>query len=58
MNYMAKLLLFFTHPQTRSFIMTSNRSYGLCNFLFDVIMTCITAGFWLIWVFVREMRKR
>lgn len=38
--------------------MASNRSYGLCNFLFDVIMTCITAGFWLIWVFVREMRKR
>lgn len=32
--------------------------YGLLNFGFDVFMTIITGGFWLIWVFVREMRKR
>lgn len=32
--------------------------YGLGKFLFDVILTLITGGFWLIWVFVREMRKR
>lgn len=32
------------------------RHYGFGNFLFDVIMTCLTAGLWLIWVFVREMR--
>ena len=25
---------------------------------FDVIMCLLTAGFWLIWVFVREMRNR
>jgi len=36
----------------------SRRHYGLLNFAFDVFMTLITAGFWLIWVFVREMRKR
>jgi len=36
----------------------SARHYGLLNFVFDVFMTLITAGFWLIWVFVREMRKR
>lgn len=32
------------------------RRYGALNFLFDVFMTCITAGFWLIWIFVREMQ--
>jgi hypothetical protein len=34
------------------------RRYGFFNFLFDVILTAITAGFWLIWIFVREMRNR
>lgn len=34
------------------------RKYGCLAFLFDCFMTVITAGFWLIWVFVREMRKR
>jgi len=33
------------------------KKYGFGSFLFDAIMTIITAGFWLIWVFVREMRK-
>jgi hypothetical protein len=32
------------------------KKYGFAKFLFDVVMTCVTAGFWLIWVFVREMR--
>jgi hypothetical protein len=36
----------------------SGKRYGFFNFLFDVILTLITAGFWLIWVFVREMRNR
>jgi len=31
--------------------------YGLLNFGFDVLMTVFTAGFWLIWIFVREMRN-
>ena len=34
----------------------SNRKYGLGNFLMDVILTCLTGGLWLIWIFVREMR--
>ena len=33
------------------------KSYGLFNFLLDVFMTVVTAGFWIIWIFVREMRK-
>lgn len=35
----------------------AGRRYTFFNFLFDVIMTAFTAGFWLIWVFVREVRK-
>lgn len=35
-----------------------SRHYGFFGFLGDVFMTCLTCGFWLIWVFVREMRKR
>lgn len=34
------------------------KRYGLGRFLFDCLMTVLTGGFWLIWVFVREMRKR
>lgn len=40
-------------------IMSNNSSnYGCLNFLFDIFMICITGGLWLIWIFVREMRKR
>lgn len=34
------------------------RRYGLIAFLFDLFMVCITGGFWLIWIFAREMRNR
>lgn len=34
------------------------KPYGFWAFVFDCIMTMITGGLWLIWVFVREMRKR
>jgi hypothetical protein len=34
------------------------KHYGFGSFLFDVFMTVITGGFWLIWIFVREMRNR
>lgn len=33
------------------------RSYGFFKFIFDAGMTILTSGFWLIWVFVREMRR-
>jgi hypothetical protein len=34
-------------------------NYGLGKFIFDcAVLTFLTGGFWLIWVFVREMRKR
>jgi hypothetical protein len=34
------------------------KKYGLFKFLGDILMVCLTAGFWLIWIFVREMRRR
>jgi len=33
------------------------RRYGLFNFLFDVFMVSVTGGLWLIWIFIREMRR-
>lgn len=36
----------------------SRRRYGLLNFTLDVVLTILTGGFWLIWIFVREMRNR
>lgn len=34
------------------------RRYGFWAFLGDCFMTVLTCGFWLIWIFVREMRGR
>lgn len=33
------------------------RRYGFFNFLFDCTMIALTGGFWLIWIFIREMRR-
>lgn len=38
--------------------MSRCRHYGFFNFFVDCFMTVLTAGLWLIWVFVREMRNR
>jgi hypothetical protein len=35
----------------------STKPYGLMKFLGDIFATIFTGGFWLIWIFVREMRK-
>lgn len=40
------------------FYIEEKKTYGCLKFLFDCFMVCITYGFWLIWIFVREMRKR
>lgn len=34
------------------------KKYGFGQFLVDGIMTVFTGGFWLIWIFAREMRNR
>jgi hypothetical protein len=36
----------------------AKKKYRLRNFLFDIVMTAVTGGLWLIWIFVREMRGR
>ena len=33
------------------------RRYGLFNFLLDCILVSMTGGLWLIWIFIREMRR-
>lgn len=35
---------------------TFRRRYGFFSFFWDVFMTFLTCGLWLIWIFVREMR--
>jgi hypothetical protein len=39
-------------------LVVERKHYGFFNFLFDCIMVSLTCGLWLIWIFVREMRKR
>jgi ABC-type enterobactin transport system permease subunit len=34
------------------------KHYGFFKFLVDAVLTVCTGGLWLIWIFVREMRKR
>ena len=33
------------------------RGYGFFHFLWDCFMVLATLGLWLIWIFVREMRR-
>jgi hypothetical protein len=48
---------FFVHSKCEEIRMNS-KEYGFLNFLGDVFMICLTCGFWLVWIFVREMRRR
>lgn len=41
-----------------TYYVKERKRYGLGSFLFDLFMIMITAGFWIIWIFVREMRRR
>lgn len=34
------------------------KRYGVFKFFFDCLLVFITGGLWLIWIFVREMRRR
>lgn len=34
------------------------KKYGFWNFVGDALLTGLTGGLWLIWIFVREMRRR
>ena len=37
--------------------MSQKKPYGLGRFLLDLFLIAITGGLWLIWIFVREMRR-
>jgi hypothetical protein len=37
---------------------TMQHHYGFWKFIGDCLMVGLTGGLWLIWIFVREMRKR
>jgi len=41
----------------RKCIVMSKGSYGLGSFLFDLFMTWITGGIWLLWILFRYMRR-
>ena len=30
--------------------------YGISNFIGDVLLSIVTGGLWLLWVFIREIR--
>lgn len=34
-----------------------NKRYTAGDFLLDCLLVFLTGGLWLIWIFVREMRK-
>jgi hypothetical protein len=40
------------------FVYVQRRRYGFWKFIGDCFMVCFTFGFWLIWIFIREMRYR
>ncbi|HPT61026.1 MAG TPA: hypothetical protein PLN81_05445 [Bacillota bacterium] len=54
---MAKRMRLYQTNYIGDIVMADNKQYGCLNFLFDILMVCITGGLWLIWIFVREMRK-
>lgn len=38
--------------------MVERKRYRIHNFILDVLLSCLTGGIWLIWIFCREMRGR
>jgi hypothetical protein len=39
-------------------VVQQQKSYGFWKFVGDCFMVFLTFGLWLIWIFVREMRRR
>jgi len=51
---------FFRDNQTYSrhvYFGEPRKRYGFFSFVFDVMLTVVTGGLWLIWIFCREMRR-
>lgn len=45
-------------PEPRYYYVKPQKEYGFFNFVWDSFMLIMTCGLWLIWIFVREMRRR
>lgn len=55
---MPKLLWFDGDaPRQPIYVQQPRRRYGFFRFAFDCFMFMITGGLWLLWIFVREMRR-
>jgi len=47
------------HQQRNIFVAGNERKpYGFFKFVLDCALVVVTSGLWLVWIFVREMRKR
>jgi hypothetical protein len=46
------------HHERVIYTMQQRSKYGFWKFVGDVLMVGLTGGLWLIWIFVREMRRR
>lgn len=49
---------FFVYDRKDTRVAKRRKKYTIFSFAFDLFMIAITAGLWLIWIFVREMRNR
>jgi hypothetical protein len=47
-----------SEPRQSLVIVEARKPYGFFSFLGDLFMLAITGGLWIIWIFVREMRRR
>jgi hypothetical protein len=56
--HFSSLFTLLSERSPMSLYIRTKKPYGFFSFLGDVFMTIVTAGFWLIWIFVREMRGR
>ncbi len=46
------------HAQRNLYVAGRTRKpYGFFKFVCDCVLVAVTSGLWLIWIFVREMRK-
>ena len=51
--------LFFVLKEVCMYVVVQQqKSYGFWKFVGDCIMFFLTGGLWLIWIFVREMRRK
>lgn len=55
---MPKLLWFDGDAPRQPLYYQPRRTYGFFKFMFDLFMIAITGGLWLLWIFIREMRRR